>query len=170
MLQEQPDVPAPIQVRAGTGRKQQVDLCCTAFSCCISKRTLQATGTLSSSLDVFQCLYTAHGSLQCHVAGRRAVQRRSALRHPLDSLHVEQQRACLSCHKKQNTQGLRATEHMLWMKLSHTPVHVGRKPWEHLAMGFAGAYAANWMLEMEDKMIAQIEEAYEKYKPQGQSQ
>lgn len=37
-------------------------------------------------------------------------------------------------------------------------------------MGFAGAYAANWMLEMEDKMIAQIEEAYEKYKPQEQSQ
>jgi len=44
-----------------------------------------------------------------------------------------------------------------------------RKPWEHVAMGFAGAYAANWLIEMEDKMVKQIEDAYEKYStPQSQ--
>lgn len=30
-------------------------------------------------------------------------------------------------------------------------------------MGFAGAYAANWIVEKEEQMIKQIEEAYEKY-------
>lgn len=30
MLQEQLDVPAPLQVRAGQERGRQVDLCCTA--------------------------------------------------------------------------------------------------------------------------------------------
>lgn len=44
-----------------------------------------------------------------------------------------------------------------------------RKPWEHVAMGFAGAYAANWIVEQEERMIKQIEEAYEKYStPQAQ--
>ena len=44
-----------------------------------------------------------------------------------------------------------------------------RKPWEHVAFGFAGAYAANWLVEMEDKMIKQIEDSYEKYsQPQAQ--
>lgn len=38
-----------------------------------------------------------------------------------------------------------------------------RKPWEHVAMGFAGAYAANWLIEMEDKMIKDIEDMYNKY-------
>lgn len=32
-----------------------------------------------------------------------------------------------------------------------------------MALGVAGAYAANWLVEMEDQMVAQIEEAYEKY-------
>lgn len=40
---------------------------------------------------------------------------------------------------------------------------VCRQPWEHLAMGFAGAYAANWIVEQEERMIKHIEEAYEKY-------
>jgi hypothetical protein len=36
-------------------------------------------------------------------------------------------------------------------------------------MGFAGAYAANWIVEQEERMIKQIEEAYEKYStPQAQ--
>lgn len=36
-------------------------------------------------------------------------------------------------------------------------------------MGFAGAYAANWIVEQEERMIKHIEEAYEKYStPQAQ--
>lgn len=44
-----------------------------------------------------------------------------------------------------------------------------RKPWEHLAFGFAGAYAANWLMEMEEKMVQRIEDEYNKYsQPQAQ--
>jgi len=46
---------------------------------------------------------------------------------------------------------------------------VYRKPWEHLAFGFAGAYAANWLMEMEEKMVQRIEDEYNKYsQPQAQ--
>jgi hypothetical protein len=43
-------------------------------------------------------------------------------------------------------------------------LHANRKPWEHLFVGTAGAYAANYIIEWEDSMIQKIEDDYNKYK------